>query len=113
MNKSAIMQRAHKTARNIMMINGAACYRAALSEALKRAWANAKEESGKAAPSSKPRLIYLNVPYGQKEKAKKAGAKWDATARSWYVIATEVPFALTPWADSTHSARTLSTADYV
>ena len=31
------------------------------------------------------RKIYLNVPYSQKDKAKKLGAKWDARARKWYV----------------------------
>lgn len=28
---------------------------------------------------------YLNVPYAQKDEAKKLGARWDATARQWYV----------------------------
>jgi hypothetical protein len=28
---------------------------------------------------------YLNVPYSDKGSAKKAGAKWDASARKWYV----------------------------
>ena len=109
MNKSAILTKAHKTARNLMFIGSVSSYRAALSEGLKRAWAAAKSEAAKPAPSAHPRRIYLNVPYSQKDKAKKAGAKWDATARSWYVIATEVPFSLTPWADDLHNARTLST----
>jgi hypothetical protein len=28
---------------------------------------------------------YLEVPFGEKESAKKAGAKWDASGRKWYV----------------------------
>ncbi|UTO27660.1 zincin-like metallopeptidase domain-containing protein [Bartonella harrusi] len=31
--------------------------------------------------------IFLNVPYSQKEEAKKLGAKWDKDAKSWYVPA--------------------------
>lgn len=113
MNKSAILIRAHKTARNLFTLSSFATYRAALSEGMKRAWAAAKEEAAAPAPSATPRMIYLDVPYSEKDKAKKAGARWDATARSWYVIACEVPFSLKRWENSTHSARTLSTADYV
>lgn len=29
--------------------------------------------------------LYLDVPFGEKDKAKKLGAKWDAAARKWYV----------------------------
>ncbi len=29
--------------------------------------------------------LYLAVPYAEKEQAKKAGARWDNTAKSWYV----------------------------
>jgi transposase-like protein len=29
--------------------------------------------------------IYLNVPYAQKDNAKSRGARWDSTARKWYV----------------------------
>lgn len=28
--------------------------------------------------------IYLNVPYEEKEEAKKLGAKWDNAEKSWY-----------------------------
>lgn len=28
--------------------------------------------------------IYLQVPFSQKEEAKKAGAKWDTTEKEWY-----------------------------
>jgi hypothetical protein len=39
------------------------------------------------APSSpkKSRVTVLNVPYAEKDEAKKLGAKWDATRRKWYV----------------------------
>jgi hypothetical protein len=29
--------------------------------------------------------LYLNVPFAEKEKAKKLGAKWDVAKRKWYV----------------------------
>ena len=29
--------------------------------------------------------IYLNVPYSEKEKAKKLGAKWDSKKKKWYI----------------------------
>lgn len=29
--------------------------------------------------------IYLNVPYAQKDEAKRIGAKWDAAVKKWYV----------------------------
>lgn len=40
------------------------------------------------------KIVFLNVPYAQKEKAKLLGAKWDANKRKWYVpIGIEVaPF---------------------
>jgi hypothetical protein len=29
--------------------------------------------------------IYLNVPYKEKEKAKKLGARWDQGSKKWYI----------------------------
>ena len=29
--------------------------------------------------------VYLNVPYEEKEEAKKLGAKWDVSKKKWYV----------------------------
>lgn len=38
---------------------------------------------------------YLNVPYAEKDIAKRNGAKWDAAAKKWYVSASkQVPYAL-------------------
>ena len=43
-------------------------------------------------PHSKPRKnnsngnIYLSVPYSDKDKAKKLGAKWDAKRKKWYIL---------------------------
>lgn len=113
MNKSEIFARAHSAARNIRMVSTMS-YRAAFAEALRRVYANIKIEAARAVEASKPaRVIYLDVPYSQKDKAKKAGAKWDATARSWYVVASVVPFALQQWAGSAnYSARVLSTTCY-
>jgi hypothetical protein len=32
--------------------------------------------------------IYLNVPYDEKEEAKKLGARWDQATKKWYVPPT-------------------------
>lgn len=31
------------------------------------------------------KIVFLNVPYAQKDEAKLLGAKWDANKRKWYV----------------------------
>ena len=61
----------------------------------------AKEEAGKAA-TKKARAeeeanlgkTYLNVPYEDKDKAKRHGARWDPERRSWYVLGSSIPDAL-------------------
>jgi hypothetical protein len=35
--------------------------------------------------SKAPKGTILNVPYAEKEDAKRLGAKWDATRKKWYV----------------------------
>jgi hypothetical protein len=42
-------------------------------------------ERGEKAGSDGEGRTYLDVPYSEKESAKRAGAKWDASARKWYV----------------------------
>ncbi|ULJ64026.1 DUF5710 domain-containing protein [Wielerella bovis] len=38
---------------------------------------------------------YLNVPYAEKDFAKRNGAKWDSAAKKWYVSGSEpVPYML-------------------
>ncbi|WP_246787086.1 DUF5710 domain-containing protein, partial [Bartonella bovis] len=49
-----------------------------------------KESSVSVSKDNRPdntEKIFLNVPYSQKEEAKKSGAKWDKDAKSWYVPA--------------------------
>lgn len=41
--------------------------------------------------------IYLNVPYKEKDQAKKYGAKWDSTAKSWYYPGYNIPMELEKW----------------
>lgn len=41
---------------------------------------------------------YLAVPYGEREAAKAAGARWDKDAKAWYVGAGADPEALQRWA---------------
>lgn len=31
------------------------------------------------------KITYINVPYSEKDKAKKFGAKWDSTKKSWFI----------------------------
>ncbi|MGW8393674.1 DUF5710 domain-containing protein [Pseudoduganella sp. HUAS MS19] len=35
--------------------------------------------------AKRPQGIVLNVPYAEKDEAKKLGAKWDPTRKKWYV----------------------------
>ncbi|WP_235603254.1 DUF5710 domain-containing protein [Piscirickettsia litoralis] len=30
--------------------------------------------------------VYLNVPFAEKDEAKRLGARWDPSARSWYIL---------------------------
>jgi hypothetical protein len=46
---------------------------------------------------SPPARAYLDVPYGDKDAAKAAGARWDPDARRWYDPRATTP-ALQPWA---------------
>ena len=110
MNKSEIMKKAHSIARNLLMVKSVTTYAAAVSEGLRRVWALTKTAAAEAALPV--RAIYLNVPYSQKEKAKKAGAKWDAEARSWYVEAAVIPAALQQFRNDMHNARKLSGATW-
>ena len=114
MNKSNLFKTAHETARNLLWIGSCKTYRVAFAEALRRAYQAAKRAAKQAAEAAMPvRAIYLSVPYSEKDKAKKAGAKWDATAKSWYVVASAVPAALKRWEGSAnYSARILSTTCY-
>ena len=33
----------------------------------------------------KPEVVYIDVPYREKDEAKSLGAKWDAEERKWFV----------------------------
>lgn len=37
--------------------------------------------------------VNINVPYSEKDEAKKHGARWDAINKTWYVIGDTTPFA--------------------
>lgn len=41
--------------------------------------------------------IYLRVPYAEKDRAKAAGARWDASARSWYAPSDRHALYLIEW----------------
>jgi len=36
--------------------------------------------------ANKPKKIYLNLPYDEKEKGKKMGTKWDRKKKKWYIM---------------------------
>ena len=42
--------------------------------------------SGANVKKSQKEKIYLHVPYEEKDKAKKLGAKWDASRKKWYIF---------------------------
>lgn len=35
---------------------------------------------------AKEKRVYLNVPYNEKDEAKKLGAKWESAKKSWYIL---------------------------
>ena len=39
-------------------------------------------------PYAKPKRLYINVPYGEKEDAKKLGARWDKRKKKWFIEPT-------------------------
>lgn len=41
--------------------------------------------------------VYLNVPYAEKDEAKKYGAKWDSSKRKWYVPGGVSPDPFQKW----------------
>lgn len=41
--------------------------------------------------------IYLHVPYAEKDRAKRRGARWDPKKRSWYVPEGVSPGGLMEW----------------
>lgn len=54
-------------------------------------------ESSQALKTPESSRQYLAVPYGERNAAKAAGAKWDATAKSWYAPADVDPAPLQRW----------------
>lgn len=45
---------------------------------------------------------FLNVPYDQKDQAKRLGAQWDATRKSWYIYNTEDMNSFMKWMPKKH-----------
>ncbi|WP_229204680.1 DUF5710 domain-containing protein [Duganella sp. CF458] len=53
-------------------------------------WSLHSSEAAATSPSTsttskKPQFTVLNVPYAEKDEAKRLGAKWDPTRKKWYV----------------------------
>jgi len=62
----------------------------------------AQFDSSAGGPSQAGQRIWLDVPFGEKEEAKAAGAKWDPEARRWY--ATHSTEALSKWLPKAQAA---------
>ena len=58
---------------------------------------------------------YLDVPYDDKDYAKKYGAKWNPAVKKWYVVGKEIPDKLQKYAikQSTHTSRQMPTSGYI
>ena len=54
---------------------------------------------GKSASPASPKgdVLYLVVPFAEKDEAKRLGARWDAAAKKWYVPAGKDAAAFKPW----------------
>lgn len=58
------------------------------------------------APESASPRVYLAVPYAERLEARRAGAEWDASAKSWYVASTAQAEKLQKWkVDSTKAEQ--------
>lgn len=53
--------------------------------------------------TAKPAVKFLNVPYAEKDDAKRLGARWDAARRKWYIPPGVDPAAFARWEISTAS----------
>lgn len=48
-------------------------------------FAAAAKASGAKGPGAGKGQVFLNVPYAEKDEAKRLGARWDAALKKWYV----------------------------
>lgn len=59
--------------------------------------------AGVAKPAAHPKsvaskvVLYLNVPFSEKDEAKALGARWDAAKKKWYVPAGKDPEQFSRW----------------
>ncbi len=60
-------------------------------------FAQANEANNAALRAAAASRVYLNVPFAEKEKAKAAGAKWDADKKKWYAPTPEAAQKLAKW----------------
>lgn len=42
-------------------------------------------------------MIYIDVPYAQKDEAKRLGARWDVEARRWYITENQDALLFSKW----------------
>mgnify|MGYP001616186050 CR=1 FL=1 len=47
--------------------------------------------------NEKPKKVYLDVPYHEKEQVKETGAKWDKKEKSWYVMSDQLDVVHNKW----------------
>lgn len=53
-------------------------------------------------------ILYLVVPYSEKDEAKKLGCRWDKKKKQWYVIDPENIFDFVKWAPERLKKQTTS-----
>ncbi|HEY0060790.1 MAG TPA: DUF5710 domain-containing protein [Telluria sp.] len=53
--------------------------------------------AGRPAATVKEGVLYLVVPFAEKDEAKRLGARWDAAARKWYAPSEKEGVALKRW----------------
>ncbi|GAN80393.1 zincin-like metallopeptidase domain-containing protein [Acidocella aminolytica] len=54
---------------------------------------------------------YLAVPYAEKSEARELGARWDKTAKAWWIGASVDPAPFSRWIEGASSITTAATAD--
>lgn len=47
--------------------------------------------------NEKPKKVYLDVPYHEKEQVKETGAKWDKKEKAWYVMSDQLDIVHNKW----------------
>lgn len=58
-------------------------------------------------------MLYINVPYPQREWAKELGARWDPSRKSWYVESTSDYYKFGYWIIGEEAEEVAIVQDYI